>query len=92
MLFVDECHLLWGDVTGYVWGQTNKRIEVPIVNERQRQTSEGARNCCTQEFLVQPHTQGNSESTIKFLKYLQLQYPQQRLAIFWDGASKQAFS
>jgi transposase len=47
----------------------------------------GALNCCTKEFLVQPYTQGNSESTIKFLKYLQLQYLQQRLAIFWDGAS-----
>lgn len=22
VLFVDECHLLWGDVTGYVWGIT----------------------------------------------------------------------
>lgn len=74
-------------MTGYVWGQTNERIEVPVVNERQRQTYFGALNCCTKEFLVQPYTQGNSESTIKFLKYLQLQYPQQRLAIFWDGAS-----
>jgi putative transposase len=26
---IDECHLLWGDVCGYVWGKTNKRIEVP---------------------------------------------------------------
>ncbi len=87
MLFIDECHLLWGDVTGYVWGQTNQRIEIPIVNERQRQTYYGALNYCTQEFLVEAYPQGNSESTIKFLKYLQLQYPQQRLAIFWDGAS-----
>ncbi len=30
VFFVDECHLLWGDVCGYVWGKTNIRIEVPI--------------------------------------------------------------
>ena len=87
VLFVDECHLLWGDVTGYVWGQTNQRIEVPIVNERQRQTYYGALNYCTQEFLVKAYDKGNSESTVEFLDYLQQQYPGQRLALFWDGAS-----
>lgn len=87
MLFVDECHLLWGDVTGYVWGRTNQRIEVPVVNERQRQTYFGALNYRNSEFLVQTYTKGNSESTIEFLKYLQAYYPNQRLAIFWDGAS-----
>lgn len=87
MLFVDECHLLWGDVTGYVWGQTKERIEVPIVNERQRQTYFGALNYSTHEFLVKAYERGNSESTIKFLNYLQQQHLGQRLALFWDGAS-----
>ena len=87
VLFVDECHLLWGDVTGYVWGQTNQRIEVPVVNERQRQTYYGALNYCTRGFLVKAYDKGNSESTIEFLKYLQQQYLGQRLALFWDGAS-----
>jgi putative transposase len=101
VLFVDECHLLWGDVTGYVWaaafggkfspetclGKTNQRIEVPVVNERQRQTYFGALNYCTKEFVVKSYAQGNSESTIEFLQYLQQQYSQQRLALFWDGAS-----
>lgn len=87
MLFVDECHLLWGDVTGYVWGKSNQRIEVPVVNERQRQTYFGALNYCTKEFVVQAYTQGNSESTVEFLQYLQQQYLGQRLALFWDGAS-----
>ena len=32
---IDECHLLWGDVCGYVWGKTNKRIEVPMTNQRE---------------------------------------------------------
>ena len=75
MLFVDECHLLWGDVTGYVWGQTNQPLEVPIVNERQRQTYYGALNYCTQEFLVKAYDKGNSGSTIEFLKEVQQQYP-----------------
>lgn len=87
VVFADECHLLWGDVTGYVWGRTNQRIEVPVVNERQRQTYFGALNYCTRECLVKAYAKGNSESTIEFLKYLQAQYPQQRLALFWDGAS-----
>ncbi len=37
VFFLDECHLLWGDVCGYVWGKTKERIEVPILNERQKQ-------------------------------------------------------
>jgi transposase len=87
VLFLDECHLLWGDVMGYVWGKTKERIEVPVVNQRQRQTYFGALNYHTKEFLVKAYESGNSESTIEFLKYLRLAYPQQRLAIFWDGAS-----
>jgi putative transposase len=38
VLFLDECHLLHGDLTGYVWGQSQIRIEVPITNEKDRQT------------------------------------------------------
>jgi putative transposase len=29
---IDECHLLWGDVCGYVWGKTKIRVEVPMTN------------------------------------------------------------
>ncbi len=87
VLFLDESHLLWGDVMGYIWGKTDQRIEVPVVNERQRQTYFGALNYRTREFLVQAYPKGNSEFTIEFLKYLKAQYPQQRLALFWDGAS-----
>ena len=42
VFFLDECLLLWGDVCGYIWGKSNTRIEVPIVNERQKQTYYGA--------------------------------------------------
>jgi len=41
---IDECHLLWGDVCGYVWGKTKIRIEVSMTNQRERQTYFGALN------------------------------------------------
>ena len=50
---IDECHLLWGDTLGYVWGKTSKRIEIPLINERERYTYYGALNYKTGEFVVQ---------------------------------------
>ncbi len=41
VFIIDECHLLWGDLEGYVWGKTNTRIEVPIINQKERQTYYG---------------------------------------------------
>lgn len=87
MFVLDECHLLWGDLIGYVWGKTDERIVVPVVNERQRQTYFGALNYCSKKFLVQPYDKGNSENMICFLQYLQSQCPTQRIAVIWDGAS-----
>ena len=86
VFFLDECHLLWGDVCGYIWGKSNRRIEVPIVNERQRQTYYGALDYFNHEFLLQAYPIANSEHTISFLDYLQTQRPNQRIAIIWDGA------
>ena len=101
MFFADECHLLWGDICGYIWGQTSERIEVPIIevpiiNERQKQTYFGALNYYTQEFLAKPYAKGNPESAIAkrccfqqfaFLQYLLTKCPQSRIAMIWDGAS-----
>lgn len=87
VFFEDECHLLWGDLCGYVWGQTNERIEVPITNERSKQTYYGAVNLYTQQCLIQASEVGNSEGTIAFLKYLLNQHPNRRIALIWDGAS-----
>jgi len=28
VLLIDECHLLWGDLSGYVWGKTDQEIAV----------------------------------------------------------------
>jgi transposase len=87
VFFVDECHLLWGDVCGYVWGQTNSRIEVPIQNEKERQTYFGGLNYQTKEFIIREYSAGNSENTVAFIKDLQSQCPGQRIAVIWDGAS-----
>ena len=80
VLFQDECHLLWGDICGYIWGRTNERITVPITNEKQKQTYYGAidREGCwgfpsipnqgvdlqTNQMLVQPYQKGESQFTI----------------------------
>ena len=87
VFFQDECHLVWGDVCGYVWGQTKERITVPMTNERYKQTYYGAIDLQSHELLVQPYKKGESSSTIAFLKYLQEQYPESRIALIWDGAS-----
>jgi putative transposase len=84
---IDECHLLWGDACGYVWGKTSIRIEIPMTNERERQTYFGALNYQTNQFFVQEYGSGNSENTVSFLKYLQYLNPGTRTLIIWDGAS-----
>lgn len=87
VFFVDECHLLWGDVCGYVWGKTNIRIEIPIQNQRERQTYFGGLNYQTKEFIIREYSTGNSVWTVAFIKDLQSQCPGQRIAVIWDGAS-----
>jgi transposase len=87
VFFVDECHLLWGDLCGYVWGKTDERIEVPITNERCKQTYYGAVDLRTQQCLVQAAERGNSEHTIAFVEYLLNQYSNSRIALIWDGAT-----
>ena len=67
VVFIDECHLLGGDVCGYVWGETNARVEVPIKNEKDRQTYFGALNYQTKEFIIEAYPSGNGESTVKFV-------------------------
>lgn len=87
VFFEDECHLLWGDLCGYVWGKTGERIEVPITNERLKQTYYGAVDLYTQRCWIQATERGNSEGTIAFLQYLLAQCPNSRIALIWDGAT-----
>ena len=87
VFFQDECHLLWGDLCGYVWGKTDERIEVPMQNQKERQTYFGAVNLATGHCLIQPQPTGNGIYTIAYLHYLMSQCPGQRLALIWDGAA-----
>lgn len=70
-----------------MWGRTDLRVEIPITNEKERQTYYGALNAQTGEMFVQAYPTGNGENTVKFLKYLQGQHPEQAIAIIWDGAT-----
>ena len=83
----DECHLLWGDTLGYVWGERNKRIEVPMMNERERQTYYGIIDVYGKEFLLRPYSRGNGANTVSFMKYLQSIREGKKLLIIWDKAS-----
>ena len=47
----------------------------------------GAIDLQSNQMLVQPYEKGESQFTIAFLKYLQAEYPQSRIAVIWDGAS-----
>ena len=87
VFFIDECHLLWGDSCGYVWGKTDERVEIPITNERQRQTYYGAIDYLSKQFIVKAYEKANSENTVDFLKYLQSLRPQQKIGVIWDGSS-----
>jgi transposase len=87
ILFLDECHLTWGDICGYVWGKTDRRIEIPIKNEKQRQSYYGAINYRTGKVIIKGYPQGNTEHTIEFVKYLRQKNPAAKLVIIWDGAT-----
>jgi hypothetical protein len=60
----DDCHLLWGDVCGMVWGKRNPPIAVPLTNERQRQTYSGAMNLRTQTVHLQAQPRGEGGNTV----------------------------
>lgn len=84
---MDECHLLWGDALGYVWGPKGERIELPITNERARQTYYGALNLLSGDALIVPAEAGNGDQTVTFLKSLRRRFQGRRLVLLWDGAS-----
>ena len=84
---MDECHLLWGDATGYVWGTRGERTAVTVENTRARQTYYGTVNFLTGSAFVMPFEAGNGEGTVIFLKALRRNFQGRQLFIVWDGAS-----
>lgn len=87
VFMIDECHLLWGNLIGYAWGKTDMRVEVPLKNQKEKQTYYGALDYQTKEFIIQEYPTANSENTQKFLDYLQAQRPGKRIVVIWDGAT-----
>ena len=87
VLYIDECHLSAGDACGYVWGPSEQRISVPMLNPRERQTYYGAIDAATGELIVMPLQAGTTEWTITFIEYLREQFQGKRLVLCWDGAS-----
>lgn len=84
---IDECHLLWGDLINYAWGKTNKRISVPLKNEKEKQTYYGALDYSTKEFILKEYCTANSKNTVSFLNHLQELRPGKKIAVIWDGAT-----
>jgi len=62
---LDECHLL-AVMCVVMWGKTNLRIEVPIRNEKDRQTYYG-RWTRRQKNSSQEYSAGNGENTVASL-------------------------
>jgi transposase len=87
VLLEDECHLVWGDACGWVWGKRNTTLEVPMTNERDRQTYYGAVDLFTQTFHLKPFPAGKGDYTVAYLRWILDQYPGQQIIILWDGAS-----
>lgn len=83
----DECHLMWGDSCGYVWGKKNEKTQVIIKNKREKQTYYGAINYYTKRFITREYDKANSENTVKFVEYLRLLSRFEKIIIIWDGAS-----
>jgi transposase len=87
VLMQDECHLLWGDCCGRVWGKRNQTIDVPMRNARQRQTYYGAVNMLTKDIHLKDCEKGDSENPIAYVRYLQELYADKTIWLFWDNAS-----
>ena len=87
ILFVDECHLLWKNICGYGWGPIGQPLTTPIINGKQKQTYYGALNLMTGQTLLKALPKGDTEATLKFLDFLQANFPDKQLTLIWDGAT-----
>lgn len=84
---IDECHLLWNDICGYLWNLISNPLKIPILNPKERQTYYGALNLLTKEFILLTYPQGNGENTVSFVRHLQARHPQAKVLLIWDGAT-----
>lgn len=87
VFFEDECHLLWGNTCGYIWGKKGERVKIGMTNEKMKQTYYGAVNLLTNNCINKKYEAGNSKNTIDFINHLLSENKGNRIAIIWDGAS-----
>lgn len=84
---IDECHLIWHDLVGYIWNLIKEPRKLPILNPKERQTYYGALELFTQEFILIPELTANGELTVEFVKKIIAKHPTSRIFLIWDGAS-----
>ena len=84
---IDEVHLLEGDLISHVWGDSKKRLNISLNNEKNRQTYYGALDLLNPDLIVRPFPQGNGNFTVEFVKELLKINEDKQILIFWDGAS-----
>lgn len=84
---IDEVHLLEGDLISHLWGDSQDRLYIPIMNEKNRQTYYGALNLLEPELIIGKYEKGDGDSTVEFVKKLIAENPDMRLMVFWDGAA-----
>lgn len=70
-----------------VWSKRNTAIAVPMTNERERQTYDGALHRLTQTVHRQERPVGDGASTVAYLRWCQTLYPDKKFLLLWDGAS-----
>lgn len=87
MYAIDEVHLLEGDLISHLWGDSQERLHIPIMNEKNRQTYYGALNLVTQDLIIGEYKKGDGESTVNFINQLIQKNPAHRILIFWDNAT-----
>lgn len=84
---MDECHLLWNDICGYLWNLIKTPRKIPLLNPKERQTYYGALNLTKPEFILEAYQSGNGEYTVDFIKKLRAKNKLAKLLLIWDGVS-----
>lgn len=84
---IDECHLLWDDICGYLWNLIKEPRKISPVNPKERQTYYGALNFRDAEFILEAYQAGNGKWTVEFVKKLLARNKLAKLLLIWDGAS-----
>ena len=82
-------HLLEGDLISHLWGDTKKRLKIPLLNYKNRQTYYGALDLFNSKLYIEEYKTGNGENPVDFLKRLIKKHPDSRILIFWGGMVRQ---